>query len=157
MKREELLITREDAIAADSPTGGPIEPHTIGDMWRAKGEDAKYKRMLASAWLIVHYESLRDGSWPEVRPEEIPSHGGAFHHGPQEIPCIFAAEISARIKACGFDGVLLVAHYQYGEPPGDARRINRALQYCGGWVRKRRSYEDWYSRHYKARGVKIDG
>ena len=154
MRREELIITREDAISADSETGGPVEPHTIGTMWRARGENSQYTRMLASAWLIVHYESLHDGSWPEVRPEEIPSHGGAFHHGPQEIPCIFAAEISARIKECGHDGLLLWGYYEYEEPPGDARRINRALEYCSGWRRKRRSYRDWVGRHYKARVAK---
>ena len=150
MKREELVVLREEAMNLDG-----MEPHRVGEMWRDRD---KREKMLASTWLILHYESLHDGHWPEVMPEEIPSHGGAYHHGPQEIPAIFAAEISSRIKECGRDGQLLWDYYgdrdePWNPAPEQFRRINRALEYCSGWRRKRRMYKDWYQRHYKAKAV----
>ena len=157
MRHEPLVVYREECLCFSG-----MEPHTIGEMWRdrtrVKCGERKYPvtSMQAAAWLILHYGSLRDGHWPEVLPEEIPTHGGAYHHGPQEIPCIYAAEISVRIKETGRDGDLLWAYYgDSDEPvipaPEQNRLINRALEYCSGWKRKRRVYQDWYGRHYSRR------
>lgn len=149
MRIEPLEVYREEVLVLEG-----MEPRVLGVMWRARMSE----RMLASAWLILHYNSLRDGHWPEVLPEEIPTHGGAYHHGPQEIPAIWAAEISSRIAECGRDGELLWRYYgDSDEPwtpaPEQNRRINRALQYCSGWRRKRRKYTDWYRRNYRAHKV----
>lgn len=149
MRREDLIVYREEVISLDG-----MVPSAVAAMWKGR----IWTRMLASAWLILHYNSLRDGHWPEVRPEEIPSHGGAYHHGPQEIPAIWAAEISARIKECGRDGDLLWRYYgdnddPFVPAPEQNRVINRALEYCSGWRRKRRCYRDWYRRNYKAHKV----
>lgn len=146
MRREDLIVYREELLSLDN-----MVPATVASMWM-KGR--VWTKMLASAWLILHYHSLQDGHWPEVRPEEIPSHGRAYHHGPQEIPAIWAAEISSRIKECGDDGALLWEYYgDNDEPwtpaPEQHRRINRALAYCSGWRRKRLYYREWVRQCYR--------
>jgi len=154
VKLEELVVLREEAMKLDG-----MEPHRIGEMWRTPRErntQYPYTRMLASAWLFLHYESLHDGHWPEVMPEEIPSHGGAFHHGPQEIPAIYAAEISARAKECGRDGELLWKCYGDNEEtvaPEQFERINQALLYCSGWIRQPVMYSEWRGYMYRADGT----
>ena len=68
---------------------------------------------------------------------------------------IVIAEITARVEMAGFDGILLEAVYTWGKSHealakahnlevGDITvRVNRALKYCSGWSRKRRSYEEY--------------
>ena len=137
---QDLDVTRDEAIA-ETPVPADLT-------------DRKLCAILV-AWVVVHYDSLADGHWPEVRPEEIPAHGGAYRHGPFEMPCMYAAEISCRVKECGRDGAMLWAYYHDGRPPEDCHRINRALAYCSGWRRKRRGYSDWYRRHYSGNVAKV--
>lgn len=157
MRHEELVVYREEVIDLSG-----MEPHVIGEMLRERTREERGDRrypvtsMKCAAWLILHYQSLRDGHWPEVLPEEIPSHSGAYQHGPQEIPCVWAAEISTRVNECGRDGELLLAYYGDNDvplvpSPEQNRLINRALEYCSGWKRKRREYREWYGRHYGAK------
>ena len=148
MKRVELIVVDYAEVMDTDKTVGLVDPHNIGVMWRDKTREGspKYPRMsmLASAWLIQHYkEDLHNGVWPEVRPEEIPAHGGAFHHGPQEMPGMFAAEISVRMRECGRDGLALLEYYSTGERLTDNRTLNKTLEYCSGWRRKRQPYVVW--------------
>jgi hypothetical protein len=151
MKRHEpefavLYVTRDEAVMVTSETGGPITPADVSSMWLAKGESGRLLQRRVTAWIIANYETMRDGTWPDVRPEEIPSHGGFFRHAPYEMPGMYAAEVWKRINACGPDGELCWRYYQ-GEPTelseANCKRINRALAYSSGWVRKRVSYKEW--------------
>ena len=141
-----LDVTRDEAYFCTSETGGPITPADISSIWLAKGEGAMRPKLKVTAWLIANYETMRDGNWPDVRPEEIPTHGGYWRHGPQEMPGMYAAEVWSRIQQCGEDGFLCWLYYQ-GEKvaltPDVCRRINRALRYCSGWARRRVPYKLW--------------
>ena len=152
-----LNITRDEATLACSETGQPITPMDVNQMWRARGDEGRRLRLLVTAWLIAYYEALQEGTWPEVMPESIPTHGGAFHHGPQEIPAIYAAEISVRIKGCGRDGALCWRYYQ-GEPVAldddSCWQINKALSYCSGWSRKKQPYRVWGNHHKRENPVR---
>ncbi len=136
----ELVVTRDEAIA-EAPTPADLTKRRLCPV--------------LAAWVVVHYDTMADGTWPEVQPEQIPSHGGAYRHGPFEMPVLYAAEISSRVKECGDDGAMLWAYYHDGLPPADCRRINRALAYCSGWRHKRRGYSDWYRRHYTGHVAKV--
>jgi len=146
MRREDLIVYREELLTLDV-----MSPATLAEMWL---QDLVRTKMQASAWLILHYKSLHDGHWPEMRPEEIPTHGGAYRHGPQEIPAIWAAEISVRVKECGDHGQLLWRYYgdndeTWTPAPEQHSYINSALAYCSGWRRKPWYYPEWRRRSYR--------
>jgi len=147
-----LYVTRDEACATTSETGGPITPADIASMWQAKGEGGRLLSQRVTAWIVANYETMRDGTWPDVKPEEIPSHGGGFHHSPHEMPCMYAAEVWKRIQECNIDGELCWAYYQgrvVTLTPDVCRRINRALAYSAGWTRKRVSYKEWCGHRFK--------
>jgi len=145
-----LHITRDEATLATSETGQAIMPMDVDAMWKARGDSGRHLRLLVTAWLIAYYEVVHSGQWPEVVPESIPTHGGKFQHGPQEIPGMYACEISTRVRECGPDGLLCWNYYQGGAVILDdsaCERINRALRYCSGWRRKRQPYKVWTNHH----------
>ena len=150
-----LIVTQEEAWRGDySPRENPITPQEL------------YDRRLdcaLTAWLLAHYDTLREGYWPDIKPEEIPSHGGAHRHGWFENAIMYGAMVKIRQESCGFDGCLLWLFYHDNKGTEDMaqrfnqtedriiKRINRALKYCAGWKNKRRGYRDWYRRDYHKR------
>ena len=148
-----LTVTRDEAIDATDLAGQPISPKGIDEMLRLSRD--RRTRMLCVAWILANYDTLRDGYWPEVRVEEIPSHGGRFKHSWQEVPIIYAAEWSKRVEGCGADGEACWNYYRGGQLDETmAPRIERALRYCATWSRRNRNYRDWCNRNYsrKAKG-----
>ena len=158
-----LDVTRDEAILTTDETGQPITPAGISSMWRAKGPSGKRTRMRVTAWVIANYDTMRDGNWPDVRPEEIPTHGGFFKHAPHEMPCIYAAIVSRRVYGCGEVGLMCWAYYnegftlkwlagKYSMTEQDVCKcINQVLDYCATWTERRRSFKDWKNRNYKMR------
>jgi hypothetical protein len=147
MRHEELVVLREEVLSLWG-LNGPLDPFEIGVMLRCR---AKRERMLAAAWLLLHYdESLHNGTWPQVIRDYSNSRSGAFLRGMQENPGIHAAMISSRIEACGEDGQMAREYYRPDDPvqPSNNRCVNRALEYCATWRERRRSYRDWYRRQY---------
>jgi hypothetical protein len=114
-----------------------------------------------AAWLILHYADIMDsgGCWPEITPEEIPTHSGHCSDGWFVNPVMWAAEISTRVDECCQhgrpDGNMLWLYYRDGEPIGKlagkygmdeervCKAINRALRYCSGKDRRPMDYESW--------------
>jgi len=142
-----LDVTRDEAILLLSQTGTAVTPADIASMSKAKGKGAKQLRMRVAAWLIVHYEeSLRNGYWPEMSPDKIPTHSGHVSDGWFVNQVDWAIEISYRVSQCGGDGELCWRYYR-GEPveltPGTCERINRALLYCAGLYRRKITYKMW--------------
>ena len=166
MKREELEVQLADAWDLEGPDG-PVDPKDISEMLRSY---FPYTRMLAVAWLILHYEdTLHSGHWPQSVQGVETSKGGAYHYAPQDIPSAFAAIISSRLEACldvcGTPGELCRRYYrQQPQPPDEAeaerpfipaveqcKDINDALNYCATWRERHCSFTDWRNRNYSRR------
>ena len=156
-----LKVTMVDAWRGDwAPRNNPITPTELFD-----------RRLDAAliAWLLSHYDTLREGYWPDVLPEEIPSHGGAWRHGWFENAVAWGALAKMRQEACGDDGVVMWLYYHDGEEIEDlarrfhqrdttvCRRINKALAYCSGWKNKRQPYEVWRNNRKRLRSGKQGG
>jgi hypothetical protein len=107
-------------------------------------------------WLISNQPILRDGNWPP-KP-----HDGAFRtlrdpskprapFAPFESPALICAELDARLKNCGHDGLLTKAVLAWEEDENTLgldrrelyRRVLRCLKYVSGWKRKRMPYTFW--------------
>jgi len=154
-----LLVTREQAQVGDYYTQRE-RPITPGELFDRRLDPC------CIAWLMVYYDDIMQGggTWPGVRPEEIPSHSGAHRHGWFEIPVTYCAMMRDRLEKCGFDGVLAWFYY-HGDEEGKLweteelarrfhypeqsiiRRINSCLRYCSGWKERRRTYKEFTSQH----------
>lgn len=95
-------------------------------------------------WLLAWLLSIREGSWPPdprytgYTGDVTKSHS---HRAPFEASCQVAAELDARIKACGQDGEMLHVYYCHGleltriaklvkmDEERVMKRIRRALRY----------------------------
>lgn len=127
-------------------------------------------------WLLPWLLFLRDGSWPPDHREtgysgKTKSHS---HRAPFEAAALVAAELDARIKACGQDGEMLHVYYCYGleatriarlvkmDEEQVMRRISRALHYIASgpgrrWrdtpKRKAQTYQEFVSHRGPAKQV----
>jgi hypothetical protein len=116
-------------------------------------------------WLISILPSLREGNWPPD-PRETGYNDRSFttrqwqRHAPFETACMIAGEVDARLKACGWDGLLVKSVYCWGEDYQSLgiseeelyRRCGRCLEYVSGWKRKNMSYKQWVKqRDYRRR------
>ena len=69
-------------------------------------------------WLLEHYDALRNGNWPPDPSSYIdpavrkPTPSG---HAPFEPAVLTSSEISRRLEDCGYDGVMVLLHYAYGQ------------------------------------------
>lgn len=162
-----LLVPRFDAMRGDylPVHDRPITPADLHernlDQWLV-------------AWFLVYYESimLGGGAWPDIRAEEIPSHGGSFHYAFFDTTVRCVAVVTGRVDKCGKDGRLARLYYG-GDADGKLwetdelahrfrrresaiiRRINNVLNYCSGWREKRISYEE-FTDHSLPRHTRTD-
>jgi hypothetical protein len=161
MKRTELVVQLTDVWDLEG-VNGPVEPLDISAMLRSF---FRYQRMLAAAWLILHYnDSLHCGHWPQSALGPSTSHGGAFHHGPQEVPGAYAAMVSARLKECGQAGELCQRYYEqqpvapgedadvFNPSPEQCQSINDALLYAATWRERHCTFNDWRYRNRARKG-----
>jgi hypothetical protein len=116
---------------------------------------------------LAQYQELSHGSWPDPQVyESLVRSKQISRHAPYEAACLLAGEVSARVKACGLDGLLVEDLYGMNgtapKRPGQiarerrmrfkdvCNRLNKVLWYCtddeetGG--RRREIYEDWKKR-----------
>jgi len=152
-------VTRYEAMRGDYISFAGDRPITPADLYIRNLDE------YLVAWFLVHYESIikGGGTWPDVRPEEIPSHGGAFRYAFFDTTMQCVAIVTGRIdKKCGFDGRLARLYYE-GDVNGKqwetdelarrfrrresaiCKRINNVLDYCSGWKEKTISYEEFTS------------
>jgi FPC/CPF motif-containing protein YcgG len=157
MRHEPLAVDLAIVMEFESPKGGPIEPGDISVLWttpKVKGEQYPITSMTMTAWLMLHYDSLHDGHWPQTIRDQTNSHTGAYCHGPQEVPAMWAAEVATRVAWCGEHGQLCWKYYHqhpdeeaWYPAPEQCRDINQALLYCSGWKRRPFGYLTWRHRH----------
>lgn len=102
-------------------------------------------------WLFEHLPTIREGNWPprptsyiEPNVQKSPS-----RHAPFETPVQIAAEMLIRLENAGQDGAMCKMEFVYGESPESIARhwhihpdvvewrVERALNYCCGWKRKK--------------------
>jgi len=126
-------------------------------------------------WVLQHLEYMAQGYWPSEHLES----GYDYLGGPQsgvkrayfETPTGVASELTARLTACGDDGMLLefmvaskyddmiwfearLARYLHTTSEDIHSRITTALNYCCGSGRKMTSYKDYSAsrKWYKKKG-----
>ena len=107
-------------------------------------------------WLISWLPTIEQGRWPAdprgTGYTDVPSGKKTRNrHAPFETPSQIAAEVKARLDACGSDGDIILLHYYGGwemdriarlvhmEEREAMRRVNRALNYissgfCRRWL-----------------------
>lgn len=131
------------------------KPYSGSDLWFSP-RDIVFNREQV-LWLFEHLSIIREGGWPprptsyvEPNVQKSPS-----RHAPFETPVAIAAELLVRLENAGQDGAMCKMEFVYGEPVESiarhwhiseyiaGRRINRALNYCCGWKRKRIYYQRW--------------
>jgi len=122
----------------------------VNDLWWAPREIYFTREQVV--WLFEHLPSIREGNWPprptsytEPNVQKSPS-----SHAPFETPVQIAAELLVRLENAGQDGAMCKMEYVYGEDEETiarhwhidtytvVRRIDRALNYCCGWRRKKK-------------------
>ncbi|AQU06090.1 hypothetical protein [Dehalococcoides mccartyi] len=108
-------------------------------------------------WLLKHLSLLREGIWPANHKESgyVGGNRTQRHSAFFETPCQIAAEIEARLNACGSDGFMVKALYAWGERPEIVaqafkldefnmwKRVERVLKYVSGWKRKRNTFKNF--------------
>lgn len=128
-------------------------------------------------WLLAWLLSIREGNWPpDPRYTGYTDTAGVTktrsYRAPFEAAALVAAELDARIRACGQDGEMLLAYHCYGmeatriaklvkmDEERVMRRIKRALRYIASgparrWhdtpKRKALTYQEFVS--HRATGV----
>ncbi len=137
------------------------------------------KKVLCSdCGFLCWFLFLREGSWPPDHRETGYTEAGKTksrsHRAPFEAAALVAAELDARIKACGQDGEMLHVYYCYSleatriarlvkmDEERVMRRIKRALRYIASgpdcrWhdtpKRKGQTYREFISHRGPAKQV----
>jgi len=111
-------------------------------------------------WALANLSTLKNGEWPR-EPTGSGYQDWAFKSKGTKTeasfvkPALIAAEIEIRLENAGQDGAMCKMEYIYGEDEGSIarhwhlpvwviqRRIDRALNYCCGWKRKKMRYSGW--------------
>ena len=107
-------------------------------------------------FVLDNYQELSAGIWPDPGEQSEGKRPGVSSHGPFESSCLVSAEVAARVKLCGLDGLLVECRYAMSGDPHQVpateaeiekyyhiplyeveRRINRVTWYCVG---SRRAY-----------------
>ncbi len=122
-------------------------------------------------WILDHYQELGCG----IDPDPVPSESGrniSRYHARGIVLIEMAAEIAARVKLCGLDGMLVEERYGLNDrdPIGEVeiersrhiplyevcRRINRVKWFCVGRKRKP-DYELWRAENRFHRILRLNG
>ena len=126
-------------------------------------------------WVLNNYIELSHGLWPDPEVDENITHRKQLScHAPFENPCLIAGEVSARVRLCGMDGMLVeeccgmiagcplkpseIARRRHMDFNEVCNRLNKVIWYCtdedGG--RRQESYQDWKRHTHGNRKYRVE-
>ncbi len=132
-----------------------------GKTWYTYGEIVFCRYQVL--WILAYAELLETGKWPPEGKET--GYINPPLSGPPQLkpegrfvkPSEIIAEVRARLRKTGKDGIILVQSVRAGDGYGElCQEARDALSYCAGWKRKRMPYREWLKkRRWRAKTVDV--